>query len=99
MPLIAGVGQVDSAELSYAMWELSRSIQRAMNLHRGLPVSTLAAMDPTNGKRSRQLGTPPPNIALAAIDRMRLAREEADPRAHQQQRASERAEAAETLLS
>ena len=71
-----------------------------MNLHRGLnnSVSTLAAADPTNGSAVANWDTHP-NIALAAIDRMRLAGEEADPRAHQQQRASERAEAAATLLS
>ena len=101
MPLIAGVGQVDSAEPSYAMWELSRLDPTSDEFASGFEQFRLdfGSRGPNEWEARSPTWDTHPNIALAAIDRMRLAGEEADPRAHQQQRASERAEAAETLLS
>ena len=101
MPLIAGVGQVDSAEPSYAMWELSRLDPTSNEFASGFEQFRLdfGSRGPNEWEARSPTWDTHPNIALAAIDRMRLAGEEADPRAHQQQRASERAEAAETLLS
>ena len=101
MPLIAGVGQVDSAEPSYAMWELSRLDPTSDEFASGFERFRLdfGSRGPNEWEARSPTWDTHPNIALAAIDRMRLAGEEADPRAHQQQRASERAEAAETLLS
>ena len=101
MPLIAGVGQVDSAEPSYAMWELSRLDPTSNEFASGFEQFRLdfGSRGPNEWEARSPTWDTHPNIALAAIDRMRLAGEEADPRAHQQERASERAEAAETLLS
>jgi len=101
MPLIAGVGQVDSAEPSYAMWELSRLDPTSNEFASGFEQFRLnfGSRGPNEWEARSPTWDTHPNIALAAIDRMRLAGENADPRAHQQQRASERAEAAETLLS
>ncbi|MCH1490897.1 MAG: PEP-utilizing enzyme [Ilumatobacteraceae bacterium] len=101
MPLIAGVGQVDSAEPSYAMWELSRLDPTSSEFASGFEQFRLdfGSRGPNEWEARSPTWDTHPNIALAAIDRMRLAGEEADPRAHQQQRASERAESAETLLS
>jgi len=101
MPLIAGVGQVDSAEPSYAMWELSRLDPTSNEFASGFEQFRLdfGSRGPNEWEARSPTWDTHPNIALAAIDRMRLAGEDADPRAHQQQRASERAEAAETLLS
>ncbi len=101
MPLIAGVGQVDSAEPSYAMWELSRLDPTSDEFASGFEQFRLdfGSRGPNEWEARSPTWDTHPNIALAAIDRMRLAGEDADPRAHQQQRASERAEVAETLLS
>ena len=101
MPLIAGVGQVDSAEPSYAMWELSRLDPTSDEFASRFEQFRLdfGSRGPNEWEARSPTWDTHPNIALAAIDRMRLAGEDADPRAHQQQRASERAEAAETLLS
>ena len=76
------------------------SIQRAMNLHRGLSnsVSTLAAADPTNGKRGRQLGTPTPTLPLRRSTAC-VSQEKKPTLEPISSSASERAEAAETLLS
>ena len=101
MPLIAGVGQVDSAEPSYAMWELSRLDPTSAEFTSGFEQFRLdfGSRGPNEWEARSPTWDTHPNIALVAIDRMRLAGEDADPRAHQQQRATERAEAAETLLS
>lgn len=101
MPLIAGVGQVDSAEPSYAMWELSRLDPTSDEFASGFEQFRVdfGSRGPNEWEARSPTWDTHPNIALAAIDRMRLAGEDADPRAHQQQRASERAEAAATLLS
>ena len=81
------------------MWELSRSIRRAMNLHQGLnnSVSTLQPRTQRMGSTVANMGHPPQHCPCG--DRPHAFAGEDDPRAHQQQRASERAEAAETLLS
>jgi len=101
MPLIAGVGQVDSAEPSYAMWALSRLDPASEEFASGFEQFRLdfGSRGPNEWEARSPTWDTNPNIALAAIDRMRLAGDDADPRAHQQQRAEERAEAAATLLA
>lgn len=101
MPLIAGVGQVDSAEPSYAMWELSRLDPSSDEFAEGLAAFSLnyGSRGPNEWEARSPTWETHPNIALAAIDRMRLANESADPRGHQRERAAERAEAAATLLA
>ncbi len=101
MPLIAGVGQVDSAEPSYAMWQLSRLDPSSAEFSEGFEQFCLdfGSRGPNEWEARSPTWETHPNIALAAIDRMRLAGDEADPRGHQQERAAERAEAAATLLA
>ena len=101
MPLIAGVGQVDSAEPSYAMWQLSRLDPTSAEFSAGFEQFCLdfGSRGPNEWEARSPTWETHPNIALAAIDRMRLAGEDADPRGHQQERAAERAEAAATLLA
>ena len=74
------------------------SIQRAMNLHRGLnnSVSTLAAADPTNGG-GRQLGHPPQHCPCG--HRPHASRRRRSRPSSASAATSERAEAAATLLS
>jgi len=110
--LISGVGDVDSAAPSMAMWDLSRQIRASDALVAmfddgvdGL-AERIAASDVAEvsafGERFAQFlyefGSRGPNewdtarptwetrpaLALSAIDRMRLAPDGADPRAHQQ---------------
>lgn len=101
MPLIAGVGQVDSAEPSYAMWELSRLDPASSEFASGFEQFRLdfGSRGPNEWEARSPTWDTNPNIALAAIDRMRLAGDDANPRGHQQERAAERAEAAATLLA
>ena len=101
MPLIAGVGQVDSAEPSYAMWELSRLDPSSTEFSAGFEQFCLdfGSRGPNEWEARSPTWETNPNIALAAIDRMRLAGEDANPRGHQKERAAERAEAAATLLA
>lgn len=101
MPLIAGVGQVDSAEPSYAMWALSRLAPDGDEFRAGFEQFLLdyGSRGPNEWEARSPTWETHPNIALAAIDRMRQAPDGADPSAHQRARAAERAEAAETLLA
>lgn len=101
MPLIAGVGQVDSAEPSYAMWALSRLKPGTDEFDAGFEQFLLdyGSRGPNEWEARSPTWETKPELALAAIDRMRLAGDAADPSQHQRQRATERAEAAETLLA
>lgn len=101
MPIIAGIGEVDSAEPSYAMWALSR-----------LPLGT-SEFDTAFASFLYEYGSRGPNewetrsaswetrpaLALAAIDRMRVSPESANPRGHQAARAAEREVASGELLA
>ncbi|MEY2958703.1 MAG: hypothetical protein RLZZ01_1271, partial [Actinomycetota bacterium] len=101
MPLIAGVGQVDSAEPSYAMWRLSR-LESDSDAFREAFAAFLVEFG-SRGPNEWEARSPTwethPAIALAAIDRMRQAPASADPMAHQRERAAQRADAAATLLA
>ena len=100
MPLLAGIGQVDSAEPSYAMWALSRLEPTGEQFREGFEefLVEFGSRGPNEWEARSPTWETHPNIALAAIDRMRQAPDAADPSAHQRQRAAERAEAAATLL-
>lgn len=101
MPLIAGVGQVDSAEPSYAMWRLSR-LDPASDAFRSGFEAFLVEFG-SRGPKEWETRSPTwethPAIALAAIDRMREAPDSADPSGNQRERAAARAKAAEILLA
>ena len=101
MPLIAGVGQVDSAEPSYAMWALSRLEPTGEQFREGFEefLYEFGSRGPNEWEGRSPTWETKPALALAAIDRMRAAGDAADPTGHQRERAAERATAAATLLS
>lgn len=101
MPLIAGLGQVDSAEPSYAMWALSRLEPTGEQFRDGFEefLFEFGSRGPNEWEARSPTWETHPNIALAAIDCMRQAPESADPEANQRMRASERTRAAEKILA
>jgi pyruvate,water dikinase len=91
--LLAGVGGVETTEASIALWQLSRSPD-------GPPPAELDAFLQRFGSRGPdeyELASPTwgiePDIALAALDRLRLTPDDADPRAALERQAAARAEA------
>jgi phosphohistidine swiveling domain-containing protein len=101
MPILAGVGQVDSAEPSYAMWELSRLEPTGEQFREGFDefLFEFGSRGPNEWDARSPTWETQPNLALAAIDRMRNAPDAANPELHQRERANQRAEAAATLLA
>ena len=127
MPLIAGFGDVDSAEPSHALWAMGRLVANSPVLtdefERGVSglidrlsasntagtAQFLAMFDDfifnfgSRGPNEWEARSPSwetrPELALSAIERMRLAPASADPATHSVDRARERAAAAEELLS
>jgi phosphohistidine swiveling domain-containing protein len=101
LPLLSGIGNVDSAEPSYAMWELSRLEPTGEMFRDGFDdfLYEFGSRGPNEWETRSPTWETTPNLALAAIDRMRQAGDAANPAVHQAHRAAERAEAAEFLLS
>jgi phosphohistidine swiveling domain-containing protein len=101
MPILAGIGNVDSAEPSHAMWAMSR-------IEPGTPEFDAAFADfilhyGSRGPNEWESRSPSwetrPALALAAIDRMRVSPDSADPAAHHAERAAEREAASAELLA
>ena len=118
MVLIAGVGEVDSAAPSMALWELSRVVGASPELSVAFDSGVTGLLErlERSGSQAAQAflvgfrafvhdyGSRGPNewetrsptwetrpeLALAAIDRMRLAPDAASPDAHQSARSAER---------
>lgn len=118
MKLVAGIGDVDSAEPSYAMWDLSRMIRASAALSAAFDagveglVQRLASLDgddvraflaafdeflvefgsrgPNEWEISSDTWETRPEIALAAIDRVRFQSDEESPRLRNRARATER---------
>ncbi len=101
LPLLSGIGNVDSAEPSYAMWELSRLEPTGEMFRDGFDefLYEFGSRGPNEWESRSPTWETMPNLALAAIDRMRQAGDAAAPNIHQGHRAAERLEAAETLLA
>jgi pyruvate,water dikinase len=101
MPILAGVGQVDSAEPSYAMWALSRLEPTGEQFREGFEefLYEFGSRGPNEWEARSPTWETQPGLALAAIDRMRSADDSADPTGHQRRLAGERAAASATLLS
>ncbi len=101
LPLMAGLGQVDSAEPSYAMWELSRLEPTGEQFREGFEefIVEFGSRGPNEWESRSPTWETDPNLALAAIDRMRFAPDGADPVKHQAIRRAERERAAVTLLA
>lgn len=101
MAIISGIGEVDSAEPSHAMWALSR-----------LPLGS-AEFDSAFAEFLYEYGSRGPNewesrsaswetrpaLALAAIDRMRVSPDSANPAGHHAERVAERKLASAELLA
>ncbi|MEY2754157.1 MAG: hypothetical protein RJB65_515, partial [Actinomycetota bacterium] len=101
MPIIAGIGEVDSAEPSYAMWDLSRLDPASADFESAFAafLYEYGSRGPNEWESRSPSWETKPALALAAIDRMRVSPDSADPRAHQAERAAERDAAAAELLA
>ncbi len=101
LPLLAGFGHVDSAEPSYAMWELSR-IPPDSDAFRDRFADFMIEFG-SRGPNEWETRSPSwetePTLALVAIDRMRHAPDHQDPSLQNAKRAAARSEAAATLLA
>jgi phosphohistidine swiveling domain-containing protein len=100
MPLLGGVGKVDSAEPSYAMWALSRLDPASDDFCEGFArfQRDYGSRGPNEWEVRSPTWETDPNLALAAIDRMRQAPDAADPVGHQLRGAADRDRAATELL-
>ena len=127
MPIIGGIGHVDSAEPSHVMWELGRQVSASVELTDAFEAGVDGLLDRlaastsddvaafrtafdefvyeygSRGPNEWETRSPTwetdPQLALSAIDRMRLSPETADPSAHHDIRAAERATASAELLA
>lgn len=130
MPIIAGIGDVDSAAPSHAMWDLGRRVAASASLSAAFDAGVGGLADRIGGlagdgdadaaafvaefdaflaefgsrgpneweSRSPTWGTRP-ELALAAIDRMRLAPDSMAPATQHAERAAAREAAAAELLA
>ena len=127
LPIIAGFGEVDSAEPSHAMWDMGRLVRSNDHLstefekgitglidrllHSESPAASefLKAFEHfvyeygSRGPNEWETRSPSwetrPELALNAIDRMRLAGDELAPKTQNAERATQREQAATELLS
>lgn len=127
LPIIAGFGEVDSAEPSHAMWDMGRLVRSNDHLMTEFEKGTEGLIDRlarsaeaeageflnafehfvyeygSRGPNEWETRSPSwetkPELALNAIDRMRLAGDEFAPKTQNSERASQRQQAATELLS
>ena len=127
MHIIAGIGEVDSAEPSHALWELGRLVRSSSGLTEAFDNGVEGLLDRlgesgeadarsfledfeafvysygSRGPNEWEVRSPTwetrPELALSAIERMRLAPEEAAPKKQHAQRSAQREEAAAQLLA
>jgi pyruvate,water dikinase len=101
MPMLAGIGKVDSAEPSYAMWDLSRLDPASEAFRDGFDKFRydFGCRGPNEWEARSPTWETDPNLALAAIEQMRAAPASADPAGHQAEKAAEREAAAAELLA
>ncbi|MFM8846543.1 MAG: PEP-utilizing enzyme [Actinomycetota bacterium] len=118
MKLLAGIGEVDSAEPSYRMWDLSRSANASAAVTKEFSAGVTGLLDrlrasadsgakkwvadfdqflvefgsrgPNEWEISADTWETKPEIALAAIDRIRLQSDAESPRIRNQRMADER---------
>jgi phosphohistidine swiveling domain-containing protein len=127
MPIIAGIGQVDSAEPSHAMWDLGRSaassaevaaafdagVHGMLNRLRASDAADVAAWleqfeaflyefgsrGPNEWESRSNSWETHPELALSAIDRMRISPAKLVPGLQFEARATERATVSDILLA
>ncbi len=118
MKLLAGMGDVDSADASYTMWEMSRLVREPSELSAQFDEGVAGLLDrlrasdsadvdayvaaferflvdfgsrgPNEWEISADTWETKPEIALAAIDRIRLQSDDESPRIRNRRRADER---------
>ena len=127
MPIISGIGEVDSAAPSQAMWDMGRQVANSKTLTKHFNKGVAGLLDRLKKKSKKRkvagflsafddfiadFGSRGPNewearsptwetrpeLALSAIDRMRLASDDLNPRDQNAKRAREREIASKTLL-
>ena len=100
MPILAGIGEVDSAAPSYAMWHLSRLAADSAEFAAGFEqfLVDFGSRGPNEWETRSPTWETRPALAQSAIDRMRLAPDGADPAVHSAERATQRAAASAELL-
>ncbi|MDQ1375536.1 MAG: rifampicin phosphotransferase [Actinomycetota bacterium] len=104
MRLCAGIGGVDSAAPSWALWDLSR-IEDGAKFDQAFAefLDTFGSRGPNEWEMSAPTWGTKPELALLAVDRMRAAPDEAAPQRHFEERAAERealtAQVAEALAA
>ena len=101
MPIISGIGDVDSAAPSHAMWALSRLDPSSGEFAKGFDefVHEFGSRGPNEWESRSPSWETKPKLALVAIDRMRQAPDSADPAMQFTIRAEQRAAASAELLS
>ncbi len=101
MPIISGIGDVDSAAPSHAMWALSRLDPSSDGFSRAFDdfLHEFGSRGPNEWESRSPSWETKPTLALVAIDRMRQAPDSADPAMQFAIRAEQRAAASAELLS
>jgi pyruvate,water dikinase len=101
MPIIAGIGEVDSAAPSHALWKISRMTEGSPEFDAGFAafIDEFGSRGPNEWESRSPSWETKPSLALVAIQRMRLAPDSADPELQNAERARQRAEASAELLA
>lgn len=94
MKLVAGIGGVDSAAPSWALWDLSRLDPDSDKFRTGFEefLERFGSRGPNEWEMRAPTWGTHPELAMAAIDRMRAAGDDAAPQRHFDDRAAERKE-------
>jgi phosphohistidine swiveling domain-containing protein len=100
MPIISGIGDVDSAAPSHAMWALSRLHPESEEFATAFEsfLVEFGSRGPNEWESRSPTWETRPALALAAIDRMRGAPDSANPALHHAERVAEREAASAELL-
>jgi rifampicin phosphotransferase len=101
MPILSGIGDVDSAAPSHAMWALSRLDPDSHEFSKGFEefVYEFGSRGPNEWESRSPSWETKPALALVAIDRMRQAPDSADPARQFEIRSQQRATTSAELLS
>ena len=101
MPIVAGIGEVDSAEPSHAMWALSRLAPDSPEFAAGFQafLDNYGSRGPNEWEVRSPTWETRPSLALAAINQMRPAPASADPALQNAERARQREAASAELLA
>ncbi len=101
LPIIAGIGEVDSAAPSHAMWAMSRLPAGSAEFDVAFDqfLVDFGSRGPNEWESRSPTWETRPALALSAITQMRPAGDEQNPAGMSAKRAAERAEASATLLA